>query len=183
MGRNPRTELTEDRIKRVVDAIRSGMSFRRALASQGFHKGALSEWRQAAKAGQESGSPSEFQTLAAKAVGAMTDARSDFEMFHLTNIESHSDDDWRASAWMLAKSFPKQYSDQGRVGTAVLTALKAIRDQDLAKLGKIMPGITAESLTDLLTKFGVRKAGGVGIEAMTDAELEAIIRAGDGQTA
>jgi hypothetical protein len=37
-------------------------------------------------------------------------ANSAFELRHVRNIQTMATDDWKASAWLLERKFPKRYS-------------------------------------------------------------------------
>jgi hypothetical protein len=37
-------------------------------------------------------------------------ATSEFELRHVRNIQTMATDDWKASAWLLERKFPKRYS-------------------------------------------------------------------------
>ncbi len=37
-------------------------------------------------------------------------ANTEFELRHVRNIQTMSTDDWKASAWLLERKFPKRYS-------------------------------------------------------------------------
>ena len=41
---------------------------------------------------------------------AIKKANTEFELRHVRNIQTISADDWKASAWLLERKFPKRYS-------------------------------------------------------------------------
>jgi hypothetical protein len=104
-----------------------------AAMNCGIGEATIQTWFREAEAGQsEKGvTLSQRDIGLRKALGAsIEEARGRFVARHTANITKHSDNDWKASGWMLAHApeTREQFSEAGRVRIEVEKRLDSITD-------------------------------------------------------
>ena len=87
------TKRTQQAMERITEAIREGATLGLAAAIGGIHYDTFNEWRKAF---------SDFSEMVDQAV-------AESAIFHLRNVNVHSAEDWRASAWILEHRFPDEF--------------------------------------------------------------------------
>lgn len=78
----------------VLNYLRDGMSLRDSCALAGVSRRRFHQW------------VSEDSALSAQ----VKKARLDSKLVHVRNIRNHAQEDWKASAWLLERMFPKEFS-------------------------------------------------------------------------
>jgi hypothetical protein len=89
-----RAKDRETLIPIILDNISNGGTIRISCMAAGVSYRSFREWVQA------------DPQLSAH----LKKANSDFELRHVRNIQTMATDDWKASAWLLERKFPKRYS-------------------------------------------------------------------------
>lgn len=100
MGR--KYTISEDKINRICDAIKRGLSNRSAAASVGISHVSFYNW---VNRGEH-----EDDTLYSKFYDGVQAASAEFEASRIRNIASHEETSWQASAWLLERKLPDEYS-------------------------------------------------------------------------
>lgn len=78
----------------VLNYLRDGMSLRDSCALAGVSRRRFHQW------------VSEDSALSAQ----VKKARLESKLVHVRNIRNHAQEDWKASAWLLERMFPKEFS-------------------------------------------------------------------------
>ncbi len=76
----------------LIDAVSQGVPLRTACLAAGVSRSTLYRW-----------------TKADSIARRIRKARMEGKLFHLRNIREHSKTDWRASAWILERMYPKEF--------------------------------------------------------------------------
>jgi hypothetical protein len=128
-----RVELDDDLIHKISELIATGVPMKYAAMNCGIGETTIQTWLREAESGQsEKGvnlSPREIALR--RELGASTEkARGRFVARHTANITKHSENDWKASGWMLAHApeTREQFSEAGRVRVEVEKRLDSITD-------------------------------------------------------
>jgi hypothetical protein len=98
-GRKPEILADSDRVERILNAIRLGLSIRDACEYAGIGTTSYYEIQEKAKAGMEP-----YASFAEQLKKAMIER----EMRLLANLEQHNAN-WLVSAWRLERMFPEKY--------------------------------------------------------------------------
>lgn len=78
----------------VLNYLRDGMSLRDSCALAGVGKRTFHTWAK------------EDSALSAQ----VKKARLESKLLHVRNIRNHASEDWKASAWMLERMYPKEFA-------------------------------------------------------------------------
>lgn len=116
-------KLTKENIERVCQLLSLGNSKAAAAESVGIAQTTMNGWQRAAQEimlSLEEGLLLEEeitprQELLLHFSEEMAKARARAEVWHVSNIRSHAEGDWKASAWWLERSRPSLFGKQSRV--------------------------------------------------------------------
>ena len=100
--RGRKKKIDDDLIKKLSDALVSGASHKIACEAAGISQSSFYRWIKKAENGEEDYFPFLESIKGAESTGALK---------HLENIEKHSMNDWRASAWLLERRY--KYTKEG----------------------------------------------------------------------
>lgn len=123
MARNPK--LTNDLIERFCDCIRSGLSNRDACMACKVSEDSFYKWIREAEYPIEG---DKYYSLKRKLTESIKEAEVQFKNIHIQNITNLSKQDWKASAWMLERKFPKEYSKFERSAILMGEEKKSVED-------------------------------------------------------
>ena len=128
-----RTELDEDLIDRISEQVATGVPIKYAAMVCGTAESTVHTWIREGRATEsEKGIKLTTREIGLRlALGASIDeARGRFVARHTANITKHSENDWKASGWMLAHApeTREQFSEAGRVRIEVEKRLDSITD-------------------------------------------------------
>jgi hypothetical protein len=115
------TSCTPEKVTRICEAIRLGMSSADACRYAGVARSTYEEWK--AKALARPGSPF------AEAIDQINAALAESELRLLGYWSRSAADDWRAAQQLLAVRWPERYSDTRRVQVTVSKTFDAILDK------------------------------------------------------
>jgi transposase len=131
MGRND--TLTPERQENIIALLRDGVLIKDACEIAGVPLSTFYDWL---KKGDEPAAEPKFSEFSE----SITRARAQAKAVAVQNITGQGATDWRASAWFLERSFPKDYgkqqkiehtgADGGPITLAGLEALMGISDDD-----------------------------------------------------
>ena len=93
--------LTPELIKKICRYVENGNTYERSCALVGIHESTFYKWKQRGLAEKEG--------LYFELVESVKKADEKFIAYHVANITKHSDDDWKASAWMLERKKKKEF--------------------------------------------------------------------------
>lgn len=82
-----------EKLEFLIDAISQGAPIRTACRAVGVSRSTLYRWRH----------DHDIERRILK-------ARLEGKLFHIRNINRHAENDWRASAWLLERMYPKEFS-------------------------------------------------------------------------
>lgn len=139
------TKFTEARQRVIVESLRRGASIRLAATSAAISENCLRKW---IREGEDDWEKDDFDTNPTdKATFAKACALATWEVAHnhLQNIEANAIADWRASAWLLERRFPKDYGKQV-VELEGEVAAKILNPEKVADIFKQMADYEAEQL-------------------------------------
>ena len=101
MGRPP-IVLDDLRAKRLVEAVRSGLSRRGVAGRTGISKSLLQEWLARGLAGEQP---------YADLLDRVKEAEAEVEQRRIAVVQQAADDGtWQAAAWMLERTMPEEYA-------------------------------------------------------------------------
>lgn len=145
------TKYTPEVVEIIKAAVKSGLSPTRAGMLAGLNAQTVSEWR---------GRFPEFSD-------AIELARCEGLKERLENIERSGIMDWRATAWLVEKTFPEEYGKQAAINisataNASASAVAVMSDEELAKL--------QERRAAALVQAGADKAKQLGGEKTAEAQ-------------
>lgn len=110
--------LNEDLIKDLCKYISNGLTNKDACAVCGVPEETFYSWLRDAENGE--GNKSHL-ALKIKLGQSLKKAESQFKAHHLGNINKCAEGDWKASAWMLERKFPKEYARVDRNAVVLST--------------------------------------------------------------
>ncbi len=129
-----RVELNEDLIEQISELIATGVPLKYAAMNVGVTEAGVQSWLREADNGISTNSGTELNrrqvSLRLALVSSIEEARGRFVARHANNITKHSENDWKASSWMLshAPETREQFSEAGRVRIEVEKRLDDITD-------------------------------------------------------
>jgi len=128
-----RTELDEDLIAALRKLVALGVPLKYAAMQAGASESSVQDWLRELESGKSvQGRKLDERDMALRReLGASTEkARGRFVARHTANITKHSENDWKASGWMLAHApeTREQFSEAGRVRVEVEKRLDSITD-------------------------------------------------------
>ena len=139
------TDCTPERIKRIADDVREGLTFKHACERSGIHPSTANDW---IRWGTERPDRAPYGEFAA----AVTRARTDLFESLVKTVKTAAKKDWRAASWILERRDPDAWSrrteitgaEGGPVATVDLTAqldaaLKARSSRDLGIPAAVLP--------------------------------------------
>lgn len=94
-------ELTDDIQKKICEALEMGAYIESAAAYADVHKTSLYAWLKRGRKGETE----QFVQF----INAVDKAMEMGQLRHLRNIHKRGDTDWKASAWVLERKFPKKW--------------------------------------------------------------------------
>lgn len=95
------------KIAQFLASLRTGMALTHALADAGIPSSTYYRWLDLEAAGG-------YPQLAGLRENVQR-ARVQAAKQHVQNITHHSEQDWKASAWLLARTFPEEYAERSSV--------------------------------------------------------------------
>lgn len=110
--------LTDEVIDNICKAIGNGLTNKDACALCGIPEDTFYSWLRDAEKGTRNKDHLKQKIKLAQSVKR---AESTFKAFHLKNIIKSSNEDWKASAWMLERKFPKEYAKVDRNAVVLST--------------------------------------------------------------
>lgn len=129
-----RTELNQDLIESISEQVALGVPLKYAAMVNGVSEHCIQHWIREADSGVsitggKNLSATQVQ-LRVSLVSSIEAARGQFVARHAANITKQSDNDWKASGWMLshAPETREQFSEAGRVRVEVEKRLDSITD-------------------------------------------------------
>lgn len=111
-------KLNDEVIKDLCNYISNGLTNKDACAICGIPEETFYSWLRDAENG--TGNKSHLQ-IKIKLAQSLKKAEANFKAFHLTKIMKSSNEDWKASAWMLERKFPKEYAKVDRNAVVLST--------------------------------------------------------------
>lgn len=139
------TDCTPERVKRIEEDIREGLTFKLACERAGIHPSTANDW---IRWGTERPDRAPYGDFAAR----VTRARADLFESLVRTVKTAAKKDWRAASWILERRDPDAWSrrteitgaDGGPVATVDLTAqldaaLKARSSRDLGIPAAVLP--------------------------------------------
>lgn len=144
--RGRRSKFTEDRRKRILDALAAGNFLKTACAYGGVDDSTFNKWRQRAEKYREP----EYVAFFA----AVKEAETVAEVSALATIRKAANDTWFAAAWFLERKFPERWARRDRVpvdgeGREAVTAVPVVmfggryRDDGSVAPGYVPPMLPA----------------------------------------
>lgn len=110
--------LTDTVIEDICKAIGNGLTNKDACALCGIPEDTFYSWLRDAEKGTRN---KDHLKQKIKLAQSVKKAESAFKAYHLKNIIKSSNDDWKASAWMLERKFPKEYAKVDRNAVVLST--------------------------------------------------------------
>ena len=129
-----RVELDDDLIHKISELIATGVPLKYAAMNCGVTEACVQHWLREAETGISTTGGIELvprqKAFRLALVSSIEAARGRFVARHTANITKHSENDWKASGWMLAHApeTREQFSEAGRVRIEVEKRLDSITD-------------------------------------------------------
>ena len=120
-----KVKLTSKLIEMFCDCIRSGLSNRDACMACKISEDCFYRWMRNVENPIEGDS---LYSLEVKLYEGIKEAEIQFKNIHIQNITNLSKQDWKASAWMLERKFPKEYSRIERTALLMGEDKKSVED-------------------------------------------------------
>jgi len=95
-------KLDKELQKKIAFFVQNGASIEDACLNCGIHKTSYYKWIKKGKKDSE-GVYHDFMQH-------MEKAQAKNKMFHINNINKHAEKSWQASAWMLERRYPEEFS-------------------------------------------------------------------------
>lgn len=118
---------------KIVGHIANGMPANQALQAVGLGKSAYYDWIARGERDLKAGR----KTYLAEFSERIKRAESAFIATHLGNIAGHSEKAWQASAWLLERRFPEEFSLRAKPATDQGLMVVVLSYSDLAKKSKM----------------------------------------------
>ena len=129
-GRKPK--LTEELVNNLCRYVENGASYKDACIAVGIGETAFYRWLDDADSDDEK---IKYKDLKVKLRDSLKKANAKFKSYHLANITRLSNGDWKASAWILERKYPKEFAQVGR-NAVVLNTDNGMLPQILKVLGE-----------------------------------------------
>jgi transposase len=147
------TKLTGETQRKICTGLRAGLSITRACSRAGINRATFYAWCRRGATGEEP-----YATFFLKQEAAL----ADFQKRHLARIEKHAKadlkDSWRASAWLLERRFPGEFSERSGIhlqelaeeltSDAVIRLLVAIRQRSPDVYAELTAEIRSAGMAD-----------------------------------
>ncbi len=105
------TKLTEELIEQISIAVENGSSNKDACILTGISESTFYNWMNEAKALQDKKKIPSDKRIYLEFMESLKKAEAMFKQFHLGQINKASrEGSWQASAWMLERKYPNEYS-------------------------------------------------------------------------
>lgn len=133
-GRNPK--ISKELIDEILTYKENGLSDKDICDMVGIHQATFYAWLKEAETGKDYNNPDRDATyldLKTELSDGLKRARSAFKAYHIQNITKAAKKNWQASAWMLERMYPKEFS---RIDRQI--ALQAESKKDNGMLDEIL---------------------------------------------
>jgi len=138
------TKLTDELIEGIAKNIEAGMTIEYAAAEQGVLRGAVQQWlREGAQDIHIN-----KKSLQSKFSYTIRAARSKLQKRLVNNIEKHGQEDWRPAAWILERTFPKDFGKRDQLKVHAAKEGETF-DSDHEKLLKLMNELEDKAAIDI----------------------------------
>lgn len=117
-------KLTNKLIEMFCDCVRSGLSNRDACMACKISEETYYGWVRDVENKVED----ENYAMKLKLIDSIKEAEVQFKNIHIQNITNLSKQDWKASAWILERKFPKEYSKFERSAILMGEEKKSVED-------------------------------------------------------
>ena len=132
--------LNDELIDNLCKCIGNGLSNKDACAMCGITEDTFYKWLREA---ENTKSKINHRDIKIKLAESLKKAESQFKAYHLDNITKSSKGDWKASAWILERKYPKEFARIDR-NAVVLSA----DDGLLPKVLEVLSDINKEDNSD-----------------------------------
>ena len=99
--------LNDELIENLCKCISNGLNNKDACAMCGVTEDTFYKWLREA---EDTKSRVNHRELKIKLAESLKKAEAKFKAFHLGNITKSASGDWKASAWILERKFPKEFA-------------------------------------------------------------------------
>lgn len=138
-----RPKLTKELIQEFCKYVNNGLSVKDCCDIVGIAQATFYRWQTEAETGFKEGKKELGLAANLKLKRELSEeikkAETKFKAFHLNRITTASSEDWKASAWMLERKYPKEYARIDR-NAVVLSADNGI----LPEVLKVLSGLEDE---------------------------------------
>ena len=111
MARNPK--ICKELVDEILTYKENGISDKDICDMVGISQTAFYEWLKEGETGKSAKDDTKkpaYYDLKLELVEGLKRARAAFKAYHIQNITKASKKDWTASAWILERMYPKEYS-------------------------------------------------------------------------